>query len=61
MLDPPTLLAVPHTFEMVFSQFHRHPEYKSLTPDGTLCRAAKRVIDKISGHRDRLSSDRQEN
>ncbi len=38
-LNPPSLLEMPQTFEMVFSQHVRHPEYKSLAPDGTLCRA----------------------
>ena len=37
-LSPPTLLALPQTFEVVFSQYHRHPEYKSLAPDGTPCK-----------------------
>jgi hypothetical protein len=38
-LNPPTLLALPQTFEMVFSQYFRHPEYKSLAPDGKSCQA----------------------
>lgn len=38
-LNPPSLLAIPQTFEMVFSQHVRHPEYKSLAPDDTLCKA----------------------
>ncbi len=38
-LSPPTLLALPQTFAMVFSQYHRHPEYKSLAPDESPCRA----------------------
>jgi len=38
-LHPLTLLAVVQDFEMVFSQHHRHPEYKSLAPDGSPCRA----------------------
>lgn len=37
-LNPPSLLAIPQTFEMVFAQHVRHPEYKSLAPDGTLCK-----------------------
>ena len=36
-LLPPLTLAL--TFEMVFFQFHRHPEYKSLASDGTSCKA----------------------
>jgi len=36
-LNPPALLALPQTFEMVFSQYQRHPECKSLGPDGTPC------------------------
>ena len=32
-------LALAQTFEMVFFQFHRHPEYKSLASDGTSCKA----------------------
>ena len=38
-LNPPTLLALPQTFEMIFSQYHRHPEYKSLAPDGSACQS----------------------
>jgi len=38
-LDPPSLLALPQTFEMIFSQYHRHPEYKTLGPDGKTCQA----------------------
>ncbi len=38
-LNPPTLLVLPQTFEMVFSQYVRHPEHKSLAPDGTPCRS----------------------
>jgi hypothetical protein len=37
MLNPPTLLAVPQTFEMVLSQYVRHPEHKSLAPDDRVC------------------------
>ncbi len=32
-LNPPSLLVLAQTFEMVFSQYVRHPEYKSLAPD----------------------------
>ena len=38
-LIPPSLLATAQTFEMVFSQYIRHPESKSLAPDGTPCKA----------------------
>jgi hypothetical protein len=38
-LNPPTVLILVQTFEMVFSQYLRHPEYKSLAPDGSLCMA----------------------
>ncbi len=38
-LDPPSLLALPQTFEMIFSQYTQHPEHKSLAPDGTPCKA----------------------
>jgi len=38
-LEPLTLLALALTFEMVFAQYIRHPESKSLAPDGTPCRA----------------------
>lgn len=38
-LNPPSLLVLAQTFEMVFAQYHRHPEYKSLAPDGTPCKA----------------------
>ena len=36
-LDPPTLMAMPQTFGTIFSQYVKHPEYKSLAPDGGLC------------------------
>lgn len=36
-LEPPTLLAMPQTFQTIFSQYIKHPEYKSLAPDGGLC------------------------
>lgn len=32
-------LTLAQTFEMVFFQFHRHPEHKSLAPDGSPCKA----------------------
>jgi hypothetical protein len=32
-------LTLAQTFEMVFFQFHRHPEHKSLAPDGGPCKA----------------------
>ncbi len=38
-LNPPTLLVLPQTFEIVFSQYFRHPEYKSLAPDDKPCKA----------------------
>jgi hypothetical protein len=38
-LNDGTLLGLAQTFEMVFAQYSRHPEYKSLAPDGTTCRA----------------------
>ncbi len=37
-LNPASLLALPQTFEMVFHQYQRHPESKSLAPDGTPCK-----------------------
>ena len=43
-LNPPSLLVLPQTFEMVFSQYHRHPEYKSLAPDGAACKAESRGL-----------------
>jgi hypothetical protein len=36
-LDPPILLAMPQTFGTISSQHVKHPEYKSLAPDGGLC------------------------
>ncbi len=33
-LDNPTLPVLVQTFEMVFQQYHRHPESKSFAPDG---------------------------
>jgi hypothetical protein len=38
-LDPPTLMAIPQTFGTIFSQYVKHPEYKSLAPDGNPCEA----------------------
>lgn len=38
-LNDGSLLVLPQTFEMVFAQYGRHPEYKSLAPDGTPCNA----------------------
>lgn len=38
-LQPLTLPVLPQTFEMVFFQYVRHPEYKSLAPDGRPCEA----------------------
>lgn len=38
-LDHPTLPVLVQTFEMVFRQYHRHPESKSTAPDGSPCRA----------------------
>jgi hypothetical protein len=43
-LNPPSLLVLPQTFEMVFSQYIRHPEAKSLAPDGTLCKGDTRGL-----------------
>jgi len=43
-LNDATLLVVPQTFEMVFAQYNRHPEYKSLAPDGTPCTAESRGL-----------------
>jgi hypothetical protein len=36
-LNPPTVFALPQTFEMKFGQYSKHPEHKSLAPDGTPC------------------------
>lgn len=36
-LNPPTLFALPQTFEMKFGQYCKHPEHKSLAPDGSPC------------------------
>jgi hypothetical protein len=36
-LNPPTLFALPQTFEMKFGQYCKHPEHKSLAPDGNAC------------------------
>jgi hypothetical protein len=38
-LNPPSLLALAQTLEMVFSQYIRHPESKSLASDGNACKA----------------------
>jgi hypothetical protein len=38
-LDKPKLPILVQTFEMVFHQYHRHPESKSAAPDGSACKA----------------------
>lgn len=35
-LKPPTIAVLAQTFETVFSQYVRHPEYKSVAPDGAV-------------------------
>jgi hypothetical protein len=37
-LNPPSALVLVQTFDMVFSQYLQHPEYKSLAPDDTPCK-----------------------
>jgi hypothetical protein len=44
MLSPPTLLAVPHTFDLMFAQYWKHLELKSLAPDGSPCKADTRGL-----------------
>ena len=51
-LNPPTLLAVAQTFGMIFSQYGRHPEYKSLAPSGKSCNADSKGC--CNGTRSRL-------
>jgi hypothetical protein len=43
-LNPPTLLAVPHTFDLMFARYWQHPEFKSLAPDGSPCKADTRGL-----------------
>jgi len=43
-LNPPTLLAVPHTFDLMFAQYWKHPEFKSLAPEGTPCKSDTRGL-----------------
>jgi hypothetical protein len=43
-LRPPTLLAVPHTFDLMFAQYWRHPEFKSLAPNGSPCKGDTRGL-----------------
>ena len=43
-LNPPTLLGVAHTFDLMFAQYWRHPEFKSLAPDDSPCRADTRGL-----------------
>ena len=38
-LKPPTIPTIAQTFETVFSQYVRHPEYKSVAPEGTPCKS----------------------
>ncbi len=38
-LNPPTLMALPQTFGSIFAHYVKHPEYKSLAPDGNPCKA----------------------
>jgi hypothetical protein len=41
-LKPPTLPVLAQTFNMVFAQYVRHPESKSLAPDGSPCQGDTR-------------------
>ena len=43
-LNPPTLMAFVQTFETVFLQYVKHPEYKSLAPDGKPCKGDSRGL-----------------
>jgi hypothetical protein len=43
-LNPPSALVLVQTFDMVFSQYVRHPEYKSLAPDDTPCKPDSRGL-----------------
>lgn len=43
-LAPPTIPVLPQTFDMVFAQYIRHPESKSLAPDGAPCAAEGRGL-----------------
>jgi hypothetical protein len=43
-LKPPTIPVIAQTFETVFSQYGRHPEYKSVAPDGGPCKAYSRGL-----------------
>jgi len=43
-LKPPTIPVLAETFETVFSQYVRHPEYKSIAPDGTPCKSDTRGL-----------------
>jgi len=43
-LKPPTLPAVPHTFDLMFEQYWKHPEFKSLAPDGNPCKGDTRGL-----------------
>jgi len=38
ILKPPMLPVLVQTFDMVFAQYVRHPEFKSLVPNGTPCK-----------------------
>src|SRR5262249_38693428 len=43
-LKPPSLLAVPHTFDLMLAQYWQHPEFKSLAADRTLCKGDTRGL-----------------
>lgn len=43
-LKPPTLPVMAQTFDTVFAQYVRHPEYKSVAPDGNPCKADSRGL-----------------
>jgi hypothetical protein len=43
-LKPPTVPVIVQTFETVFSQYVLHPEYKSIAPDGSPCKADSRGL-----------------
>jgi len=43
-LNPPSALVLVQAFDLVFSQYLKHPEYKSFAPDATPCKSDSRGL-----------------
>jgi hypothetical protein len=61
-LQRPTIPVMAQTFETVFSQYVPHPEYKSLAPDGTPCKAdSQGLLERYPVTASEFSPDRKGN